>query len=162
MKRGRYVKILDIGCGYGGLLIQLAKNFPDRLLLGLEIRVKVKLFLFFWSVNSYTHTKNFSKVSHYVMDRIKALQHNAKVEKSPLEEDFSNLACIRTNAMKHLPNFFRKGQLSTIFFLFPDPHFKEKKHKWRIVSDTLLSEYAYLLEEGGRIYTNTDVKDLHE
>ena len=96
------------------------------------------------------------------MDRIKALQHNAKVEKSPLEEDFSNLACIRTNAMKHLPNFFRKGQLSTIFFLFPDPHFKEKKHKWRIVSDTLLSEYAYLLEEGGRIYTNTDVKDLHE
>ena len=43
-RRGRDVKILDIGCGYGGLLIQLAKHFPDRLLLGLEIRVKVKFF----------------------------------------------------------------------------------------------------------------------
>jgi tRNA (guanine-N7-)-methyltransferase len=96
------------------------------------------------------------------MDRIKALNHNAIVQKSPLEEDYSNVACIRTNAMKHLPNFFEKGQLSTIFFLFPDPHFKEKKHKWRIISDTLLSEYAYLLKPEGRIYTNTDVKDLHE
>jgi len=44
-RRGRKVTILDIGCGYGGLLIQLAKHFPDELLLGLEIRVKVS----FWS-----------------------------------------------------------------------------------------------------------------
>ena len=101
-------------------------------------------------------------MSDYVIDRIAALQHNAKVEGSPPEADFSNVACIRTNAMKHLPNFFRKGQLSTIFFLFPDPHFKEKKHKWRIISNTLLSEYAYLLKAGGRIYTNTDVEDLHK
>ena len=27
--------------------------------------------------------------------------------------------------MKYLPNFFRKGQLEKIFFLFPDPHFKK-------------------------------------
>ena len=47
-RRGRDVKILDIGCGYGGLLIQLAKHFPDRLLLGLEIRVKVKFFSVFF------------------------------------------------------------------------------------------------------------------
>ena len=32
--------------------------------------------------------------------------------------------------MKHLPNFFRKGQLEKMFFLFPDPHFKKAKHKW--------------------------------
>ena len=38
----REVEILDIGCGYGGLLIQLSKHFPKSLLLGLEIRVKVK------------------------------------------------------------------------------------------------------------------------
>ena len=37
----REVEVLDIGCGYGGLLIQLSKHFPDSLLLGLEIRVKV-------------------------------------------------------------------------------------------------------------------------
>lgn len=64
--------------------------------------------------------------------------------------------------MKFLPNFFAKGQLSTLFFLFPDPHFKRKKHKARIVSPGLLAEYAYVLREGGRIYTCTDVLDLHQ
>jgi len=29
--------------------------------------------------------------------------------------------------------------------LFPDPHFKKTKHKWRIISPTLLAEYAYVL-----------------
>ena len=52
------------------------------------------------------------------MDRVKALRHNAALEENP-ETDYQNVACIRTNAMKHLPNFFKKGQLSTMFFLFP-------------------------------------------
>ena len=47
--------------------------------------------------------------------------------------------------MKYLPNFFRKGQLSKMFFLFPDPHFKKAKHKWRIINETLIAEYAYVL-----------------
>merc|ERR1712098_242581 len=71
-------------------------------------------------------------------------------------------ACLRANAMKYLPNFFRKGQLSKMFFLFPDPHFKKAKHKWRIINETLLAEYAYVLREGGKIYVVTDVEDLFE
>lgn len=63
--------------------------------------------------------------------------------------------------MKFLPNFFDKGQLSKIFICFPDPHFKARKHKARIVSATLNSEYAYILQPGGIIYTITDVEDLH-
>jgi tRNA (guanine-N7-)-methyltransferase len=49
-----------------------------------------------------------------------------------------------------------------MFFLFPDPHFKKRKHKARIITPTLLGEYAYVLAEGGLLYTNTDVKELHE
>ena len=64
--------------------------------------------------------------------------------------------------MKYLPNFFRKGQLSKMFFLFPDPHFKKAKHKWRIINETLLAEYAYVLRVGGKIYTVTDVEDLFD
>jgi tRNA (guanine-N7-)-methyltransferase len=63
--------------------------------------------------------------------------------------------------MKFLPNFFEKAQLSKIFFLFPDPHFKQRKHKARIISPTLLAEYAYALRVDGILYTITDVKDLH-
>ncbi len=64
--------------------------------------------------------------------------------------------------MKFLPNYFSKHSLSALFFLFPDPHFKLRKHKARIISPTLLAEYAYVLRPGGVVYTITDVKDLAE
>lgn len=48
-----------------------------------------------------------------------------------------------------------------MFFLFPDPHFKKTKHKWRIISSNLLAEYAYVLRPGGILYTITDVEDLY-
>ena len=32
------VRFADVGCGYGGLLVQLSPMFPDKLMLGLEIR----------------------------------------------------------------------------------------------------------------------------
>lgn len=132
--------------------VALSPLFPDTLILGLEIRVKV---------------------SDYVQDRIRALRATPG-------GGFQNIACLRSNAMKHLPNFFRKGQvqpgeqpgglavsrwrwslaftgnpvgasvpqLAKMFFLFPDPHFKRTKHKWRIISPTLLAEYAYVLRVG--------------
>jgi len=59
------------------------------MILGMEIRVKV---------------------SEYVVKRIEAL-------KKLKEGSFTNVACIRGNAMKHLPNFFFKGQVSMITFL---------------------------------------------
>lgn len=64
--------------------------------------------------------------------------------------------------MKFTPNYFPKHSLSAMFFLFPDPHFKSRKHKARIISPTLLAEYAYVLKPGGIVYTITDVQDLHE
>jgi tRNA (guanine-N7-)-methyltransferase len=53
-------------------------------------------------------------------------------------------------------------QLEKIFFCFADPHFKKSNHRRRIISYNLLSEYAYVLREGGIIYTITDVRDLHD
>jgi len=103
------VEFLDVGCGYGGLLVELSPLFPEKIMLGMEIRVKV---------------------SQYVMDRVKALR-----ELHP--GSYENIACIRTNAMKYLPNFFTKGQLTKMFFLYPDPHFKRCKHKWRIINQNM-------------------------
>lgn len=84
-----------------------------------------------------------------------------RATKTILPGAYKNVSVIRANAMKHLPNFFAKGQLTKIFFLFPDPHFKRSKHKARIVTTTLLAEYAYVLRVGGILYTVTDVEDLH-
>lgn len=94
-------------------------------------------------------------MSDYVHDKIVALR-----ARNPGK--YNNVWCVRSNAMKYLRNFFRPHQLSKMFFLYPDPHFKKSKHKWRIISPSLLEEYAYVLRVGGLIYTITDVKDLHD
>src|SRR4051812_3228853 len=95
-------------------------------------------------------------VTEFVQDRIRALRNQN--DGTGL---YQNISCLRANTMKFLPNFFRKHQLSKIFICFPDPHFKARKHKQRIVSTTLNSEYAYVLKPGGIVYTITDVPDLH-
>lgn len=129
----KQVTVADIGCGFGGLLFALSPKLPTSLILGLEIR---------------------TSVTSYVRDKTTALrtQH---------PDSYQNVSCIRANTMKFLPNFFRKGQLEKIFLCFPDPHFKARKHKARIVSTSLCAEYAYVMRPGGKVYTITDVEDLH-
>ncbi len=58
-----------------------------------------------------------AQVAEYVRERILALRRDQTGQ-------YENAACLRTNAMKFLPHYFRKGQLEKLFFLFPDPHFK--------------------------------------
>ena len=50
--------------------------------------------------NNLTGMEIRVKVSDYVRDKIKALRVNHPGQ-------FTNIACIRANAMKYLPNFFR-------------------------------------------------------
>lgn len=128
------VDMADVGCGYGGLLIALSTTFPDHLILGMEIRTRV-------------------------VEYVQQLIEEHQTEKP---SEYTNISVIETNAMKFMPNFFSKGQLQKLFFLFPDPHFKKSNHRRRIISPTLLSEYAYILAVGGKIYTVTDVKDLYD
>lgn len=140
LKLTQQVEIADIGCGFGGLLFALAPKFPTTLILGMEIR---------------------TSVTEFVQDKIKALRKQASINQDAPSPSYQNISCIRANTMKFLPNFFTRHQLQSIFLCFPDPHFKARKHKARIVSTTLNSEYAYVLRPGGKIYTITDVEDLH-
>ncbi|KAI5370372.1 Putative tRNA (guanine-N-7) methyltransferase, Trmb type [Septoria linicola] len=131
----KQVTIADIGCGFGGLSFALSPKFPDQLILGMEIR---------------------TSVTEFVQDKAKALRtQHAETG------GYQNVSCVRANTMKFLPNFFHKSQLEKIFLCFPDPHFKARKHKARIVSTTLNSEYAFVIKPGGKVYTITDVEDLH-
>ncbi|KAG2490234.1 hypothetical protein HYH03_011358 [Edaphochlamys debaryana] len=128
------VRFVDIGCGFGGLLVKLATIYPDTLMMGMEIR---------------------DKVSEYVRERIAALRRETP-------GSYKNCSVLRTNAMKYLPNYFRKGQLTKMFFLFPDPHFKTANHRRRIINTHLITEYAHLLAPGGWLYTISDVPELGE
>jgi tRNA (guanine-N7-)-methyltransferase len=85
--------------------VKLAELFPDKLTLALEIR---------------------AKVTEYVRLRIEALRADNPGQ-------FQNVSTLRTNAMRYLPHYFRKGQISKMFFCFPDPQFKARLHRRRIV-----------------------------
>ena len=43
VNHGRDVEMIDVGCGYGGLLIGLSALYPTALSVGFELRVKVSL-----------------------------------------------------------------------------------------------------------------------
>ena len=131
---GNKVAFLDVGCGFGGLCVALSILAPDKLTLALEIR---------------------PKVAEFVSRRIDSLrrQHPGS---------YQNAACMRYNAMINLPNLIPKSSLEKLFFCFPDPPFKTKNHRRRIVSEALLAEYAYALKMGGLLYAITDVGELHK
>lgn len=132
IKENEKIEIVDVGCAYGGFLTSIATLLPTTYMLGMEIRLRV---------------------AEYTQNRIKKLR-----EENPGK--YNNIWAIRANAMKHITNYFHKGQLSKIFFMYPDPHFKKKNHRRRIITTQLLAYYAYILKEGGMIYTITDVKEL--
>ena len=82
---GALPKILDIGCGYGGLMFELQKTFKDELILGLEIR---------------------DKVANFVGEKINSLRINSDMT------ECLNIGVLRTNAMKSLHNYFKKESVS--------------------------------------------------
>lgn len=138
------VEIADIGCGFGGLLVALSPLCPDSLIIGMELR---------------------TQVTDYVVSRIAALRSQNPERRQAASEHllapYQNISALRTNTMKFMPNYFQKSSLTAIFLCFPDPHFKARKHKARIVSAQLGAEYAYVVRPGGKVYTITDVEELH-
>jgi tRNA (guanine-N7-)-methyltransferase len=88
--------IVDIGCGYGGLMFELQKEFPDKLILGMEIR---------------------DTVANFVAQKIHSVRNNDK--------QCFNVGVVKTNTMKTLHNYFKKESLEKMFFCFADPHFKK-------------------------------------
>lgn len=132
-ENNKNVTILDIGCGYGGLLFSLSKIFNDKLILGLEIR---------------------DKITNYVGEKILSYRYN-------YHPYYQNISVIRTNVIKFLPNYIKKNQIEKIFFCFPDPHFKRHNWRRRIITIENLSLYYHLLKNNGYIYFITDVYTLY-
>lgn len=135
---GAVVRWLDLGCGFGSLLLELAKVERTELILGMEIRKKLVV---------------------YDQKRIVAARKQAAREKEPVFTA-DNVWAIEANSMKCMPNYFVRAQLGKLFICFPDPHFKKRNVRRRVVSPALLAEYAYCLAPGSRLYTITDVSEL--
>jgi tRNA (guanine-N7-)-methyltransferase len=134
----------DVGCGFGGLLASLSVAFPSRNMIGLEIRERVADFC----------ERRVLELRREYGDRAEGATGGSGA--------YRNVGFVRTNAMRFMPHYFAKGSLEKLFFCFPDPHFKKRRHRQRVVSDQLLAEYAYVLAPGGVAYFVTDVPELFE
>ena len=70
---------------------------------------------------------------------------------------FGNLRAVFANISVDLPRLFAEGSVRRFFLNFPDPWFKSRQHKRRVISPGLIAELARALEPGGELYVMTDI-----
>ena len=122
---------LDMGCGSGDFLMNLAEFNNNWNYIGLEIRKKL-------------------------------------VSKSKLklkEKRINNLFFAFGNAEYLIEDCIGKYPVDivkSVSFNFPDPWFKKKHHKRRIIQPQLIHKISQLIAKGGFISIKTDVEELFE
>lgn len=144
---------LDIGCSKGGFLLDLAtqhvapshselegdvkdpfEQTKGMNFLGVEIRN---------SVAEYAQTRVDKR--EYLQGRLNFIGCNANVDLDRLLNDY----CSNSGA-----------SLEYASIQFPDPHFKKRNHKRRVVNSELIMTIAkYMKKEGSIFFLQSDVKE---
>jgi tRNA (guanine-N7-)-methyltransferase len=75
---------------------------------------------------------------------------------------YGNVRAIHGNAWLLFGSLFAPSSLDLVVLNFPDPWWKSKHHKRRIVSDTFAAQIASRLRPGGHLLIQTDVATLLE
>ena len=120
---------LDIGCGWGEFLLQMAQVVPDWNYLGLEIREPV--------VNA-------------------AIANRDRADLKNLHYIFCNANNALTTLLASLPDV----KLQRVSIQFPDPWFKRRHQKRRIVQANLVETVAKYLEREGEIFLQSDIEEV--
>ena len=79
-----------------------------------------------------------------------------------LNDDPKNLRIIWGDAKILLPKLFGTGSLSDMFVTFPDPWWKKRHVKRRLVDTNFAAEISEKLKEGGYIWVKSDVAMIAE
>ena len=122
---------LDIGCGSGAFLFDLANQNKNWNYIGLEIREKL-------------------------VDKAKLKLENESIDN--LFFAFGNASYLIDDLIINCPG----DMVSSVSFNFPDPWFKKKHHKRRIIQPQLISKISQLMNYGGLISIKSDVEELFE
>ena len=91
------------------------------------------------------------------------LVKNAKLK--VFEREIKNLYFIFGNAnniLSEVQNKFIIKHLKSISFNFPDPWFKKRHHKRRLIQPEFINTLSNSLQKGTVIFIKTDVKDLFD
>lgn len=123
--------IVDVGCAKGTWILKNAEEHKDKNYLGLEIR---------------------RPVVDYCNERTKRW-------------GLTNAHFLSTNANIDLPiilrDLIRKGiNIDMITIHHPDPHFKKRHKKRRVVTPELVSEIAEIVKSNCQIFLQSDIEDV--
>ena len=124
---------LDIGCGRGGFLLEMAAAKSEQNYLGLEIR---------------------PSIYQYALDR---------VEKRGLSGRLSFVGCNANVDLDRILSIHQNkggGPLKTVSIQFPDPHFKSQHAKRRVVTPDLVLTLAKYMPESSIVFLQSDVKEV--
>ena len=75
-------------------------------------------------------------------------------------EGLSNLVAIHASAERCLEDLIKDEQLANVYVFHPDPWFKKRHHKRRVINESSLRLLYRKLKKGGRLYISTDVQLL--
>ena len=81
------------------------------------------------------------------------------------DKEIKNLYFLFGNANNILNDFHSKfliNKLKSISFNFPDPWFKKRHHKRRLIQPEFINSLSNSLKKGSLIFIKTDVKDLFD
>ncbi len=121
---------LDIGCGKGDFVREMANRVPDWNFLGLEIREPL--------------------VERALIRRDQAGQKNLHF-----------VFCNANNSLKPLLANWPNGcPLQVVSIQFPDPWFKKRHQKRRVVQPELVEALAELMPIGAMIWLQSDIEEV--
>lgn len=123
---------LDIGCGKGIFVMQMAELQPDWNFLGMEIRKPVV-------------DQAQQRLAELGLTNLHIMYGNANISLRALLESWG-------------PNH----PLQQVSIQFPDPWFKKRHQKRRVLQPSLVNELAEFLPSGGRVILQSDVQAVAE
>ena len=68
-----------------------------------------------------------------------------------------NVRSVFANMSVDMPRLFEAASVRRFFLNFPDPWFKSRQHKRRVINPTLMAEIARALAPGGELFVQTDI-----
>jgi tRNA (guanine-N7-)-methyltransferase len=121
---------IDLGCARGRFLLRMAEQQPRWNFLGVEIREPLVI-----EANRIAEESGLTGNLHY---------------------EFCNAMLWLDRLLKNIPD----GILQSVTIQFPDPWFKKKHAKRRMVNRELIDAILEKLADKGRIFVQTDIKPL--
>ncbi len=83
-----------------------------------------------------------------------------QVNQQAREEGLTNLSACFAHVNIDLDQLFADGRLTRIHINFPDPWFKRRHHKRRLITEELAEVFFRKLEPGGELFFQSDIWDL--